>query len=180
MLYQSGEVETENKVSAPGKAIVSAALGEKNAGTELIFGHDLHVKGHPDKHVNGPVAFGKQVGFLNKGERSIALIDLADFNSDGSLKYHTPSNDRFDPRSMNIGRTFEHEFFGHGENSHPGGNFKESFLNVPYVNKHFRSPANISERYRYTFSFSNRSSLRVNSATFKQAFKKRKRIRYDK
>lgn len=111
-------------------------------------------------------------------EGSLALIDLADFNNDGSLKYHSVARGDFNPRSMNIGRTFEHEFFGHGEKGYRGGRYYETYDNVPYVNSTFRDPAGIPARRGYGDSFSNGSRLNFNPT--KALIKKGKKIMYNK
>jgi len=173
MLYQTGYLETENEISEPGRKEVEGLLGITNAETELIFGYDL---GENDGKEITSINFGRHSGGREKpGETypGVALIDLADFNSNGSLKYHKP-NSKFNPRSDNLARTFEHEFFGHGIQGHWGDPYGEKNA-VKYVNRVFREPAKIPTRQGYTDKYSNLGNAGFN--TKRKYLKKLQKIR---
>lgn len=175
---QRGEIATSEQVSAPGKAIIDNALGINNPKTRLVFGHNLYVTNASKKVDNGTVVFGGQSG---TGNESIAFIDLADFNSDNSLKFHT-TNGAFNPRSMNMARAFEHEFFGHGEQGFGGKRFYEDFHNVPYINTNFRTPAGIPERLKYTDNYAEGGKMFFNptKGERKALTRKKTRVRVNK
>ncbi|HOY19142.1 MAG TPA: DUF6443 domain-containing protein [Haliscomenobacter sp.] len=147
MLYQSGKVETKNTTSTPGIALIEGILGEKNSDVALAFGYNL---GEDDGKSRSAIGFGRHSG---KPKAGIAVLDLGDFNENGTIKYHE-RNDKFHERSLNLARTFEHEFFGHGVQGFPGGRWGEEKVS-DYINKQFALPAGIPGRKGYTDSFSN-------------------------
>jgi hypothetical protein len=85
------------------------------------------------------------------------MLDLADFDSKGQLKGMTP-NSLYTPRSFNLARFFEHEFFGHGEMRFEGGNYQDS-RNVNWLNMVFNTISEIPKRQGYTEVFSNGGAL---------------------
>ena len=147
MLYQSGEVETNNTTSTPGIALIEGILGENNSDVTLAFGYNL---GEDDGKGPDPIEFGRHSGKRGAG---IAILDLADFNENGTIKYHE-RNKKFHERSLNLARTFEHEFFGHGVQGFKGDRDGEERVSK-YVNKHFAEPAGIPGRVLATDRFSN-------------------------
>lgn len=147
MLYQSGKVETKNTTSTPGIALIEGILGEKNSDVALAFGYNL---GEDDGKGPDPIEFGRHSGKRGAG---IAILDLADFNENGTIKYHE-RNKKFHERSLNLARTFEHEFFGHGVQGFKGDRDGEERVSK-YVNKHFAEPAGIPGRVLATDRFSN-------------------------
>ena len=152
MLYQSGETETENTVSEPGKAVVEKALGEGVTSTKLIFGYSLGYESRDEKR---SIEGGEHIGRPKSG---VAVVDLADFDQNGGFLAGF-GNESFNARSLNLGRTFEHEFFGHGLAGYRGGKYetKDNLSkngaggggNVGYINRIFRIPAGIPVRQGY-------------------------------
>ena len=131
MLYYKDDVSTDNTVSLNGRNTMISVLSEENPKTELVFGYNLTFK---DKITGnkGIVEYGEHIGRIKAGT---ALIDLADFNQNGTYIGITTSG-AFDSRSLNLARTFEHEFMGHGVFG-KGGNRQERF-NLKKLNEVFR------------------------------------------
>ncbi len=91
-----------------------SALKDDNTGKDsdkhgtIKFGYNLtDPKDRTD--INGGAWYHSKPAHKN----GITAIDLADFDSSGNSKLFNYSS-ALNPRSYNMGRVFEHEYFGHG------------------------------------------------------------------
>lgn len=155
MMYLDQFVSTDLPVSPDGLDALLAVMCSENDETIMIFGHNLGVK------EKGEIGYSAVPLGMHVRNSSVALIDLADYDSNGNpLGAYTTNN--HNPRSSNMARTFEHEYFGHGVKG-----FKENET-VTYVNENFRKDAGIQLRNGYGGTrelYKLRQSLKSNNLT---------------
>src|ERR1700754_1874064 len=148
-LYKAGDFKTDKTVSKDAKSMWESALGKNNPEPSLVFGYNLASGVSPTGDLSGAVVMG-DFDPLNK----TALIDLGDFNADGSIRTSVdePSG-TLSSRNDNLARVAEHEFLGHGikglsdatSPTNPTGD-TENCVNG------FRSQMGLFQRDSYNFS----------------------------
>jgi RHS repeat-associated protein len=145
MLYKAGDTEAKQYVDSGAKKEIESVLGAENAKDALAFGYDMYRILYKKEE---PVQYGTYDSRGAKVDAGVAFIDLADFNTNGSMKAVT-TNKEFEPRSSNLMRTIEHEFWGHGKYGGQGGRSSEYDFNIKELNKKFNKPMGIPEGTNY-------------------------------
>ena len=158
MLYKKNDFETSLKVSPDAKEDWEAVLGEVNSDIGLGFGYNISIETFTGLKDN-PI---EREGLVQGSQQgNVAIIDLADFNSDGTIvSAWTPTTGDSKAgilRSSNLARTMEHEFQGHGiqgENdnydidlANPSLGGVETLMNV------YRDQMGLPQRVSYQYSY---------------------------
>jgi RHS repeat-associated protein len=116
MLYYDGNVDSDLSQSESATGGLVSALKDNNTGRNsdkhgtILFGHDLKDMKTGARIQGG--AWTRTGGLYRNG---VTQIDLADFDSKGNNAFFEFSK-AMNPRSFNMARIFEHEYFGHGGN----------------------------------------------------------------
>jgi RHS repeat-associated protein len=165
MLYDAGGGQTDNPISS-GSTDLSCYLGKENSPVMLETGFNLYYQiageGNKKHAIDGAELVGD-----TKTKTARAVIDLADFDAKGQIKGSKP-NSSYIPRSFNLGRAFEHEFWGHGILG-----IDDETNTVNSVNRVFSTIPEIPARLNYSLpghkiDFSNGGIIKVPSNEKKQ------------
>lgn len=155
---------------SPASKTVQDILNSSDVINRLVIGYGLAAEiKYNEKHTKkSPVVGGMH--YSNAKFRSnqpnglsVTMIDLDDFNDDGTPKYLTPIDNKVTreldadirDRTFNIARTFEHELFGHGVYKILDGNssfdIEEKDIKTAndVENVFFRKPMNLPRRITY-------------------------------
>lgn len=107
MLYKTGTVSTNQKVSATALKMWNKELGAGHSQKSLEFGYNYSFMENGEEQA---VLYGVYM------PNNTAYIDLADFTENGNAAGidFSGSNTKVSTRAFNLARVNEHEFLGHG------------------------------------------------------------------